>query len=114
MASLVDYASDSEDGHGSSTSVVTALASPAASLVGSAALATAPPVEKASRQLAFCGVGDCAAAARYTCPACGTRFCTVACGRTHKEEDGCTGKRNPAAAVSLGSLAPAQLQNVLL
>ena len=42
--------------------------------------------------------------AKYRCPGCGLVFCSVACSRKHKEESGCTGKRDRTAFVALGEI----------
>lgn len=38
--------------------------------------------------------GTCGAAARYTCPGCGVRTCSLPCVQAHKEASGCTGVRD--------------------
>jgi hypothetical protein len=39
------------------------------------------------------------AAAKYRCPACGARSCSVDCVKAHKAATGCSGARNAAAFV---------------
>eukprot|EP00887_Chlorella_sp_A99_P006711 scaffold3.g6711.t1 len=50
--------------------------------------------------------GKCAicakAQAKYTCPRCSCRSCSVECVKAHKEESGCSGKRDRAAFVGRG------------
>jgi hypothetical protein len=46
---------------------------------------------------------DCGAAAKYTCPCCGNRTCSVACVKKHKETTSCTGKRDRTAFVDITS-----------
>lgn len=41
----------------------------------------------------------CQSPARYTCPACGAKTCSVDCVRQHKTTTGCTGKRDRIAFV---------------
>lgn len=38
--------------------------------------------------------------AKYTCPSCGAKSCSASCVTLHKQQTGCTGKRDRAAAVS--------------
>ena len=40
--------------------------------------------------------------AKYRCPGCGARTCSVACVRAHKEETGCSGERPPAHSRRVG------------
>lgn len=37
--------------------------------------------------------------ARYTCPACGVRSCSLSCVKSHKKCEGCDGIRNKASLV---------------
>ena len=41
-------------------------------------------------------------AAKYRCPGCGARTCSVACVRAHKEATGCLGERPPAHSRRVG------------
>lgn len=56
-------------------------------------------------RLGMCEVCSVDGAAKYTCPGCSVRFCSVACSKSHKADTGCTGKRNPAAPVTMADLA---------
>lgn len=56
-------------------------------------------INTTSRRGACC---MCAAAARYTCPACGKSVCSIACSRSHKEaHPPCSGIPDPTAKVLL-------------
>ena len=44
----------------------------------------------------------CGAAARYRCPGCEKRTCSLACINRHKQEWGCTGKRASATFCAIG------------
>ena len=39
---------------------------------------------------------SCAEPAKYTCPGCEARSCSLACVRAHKEASGCSGRRPPS------------------
>lgn len=39
--------------------------------------------------------------AKYTCPGCTTRFCSLACSTSHKSKTGCTGQRDKVAYVPM-------------
>ncbi|KAJ9115604.1 hypothetical protein QFC20_000929 [Naganishia adeliensis] len=43
----------------------------------------------------------CSQPAKYTCPRCSTRTCSLPCSRTHKSTTGCTGERDKVAYVPL-------------
>lgn len=43
----------------------------------------------------------CKAPAKYTCPRCAARSCSLPCSKAHKENKGCSGVRDPAAFVPL-------------
>lgn len=47
--------------------------------------------------------------AKYTCPGCMCRYCSLACCAEHKEETGCSGRRDPGAYVPLGAFSDATL-----
>ncbi len=65
----------------------------------SAAPASAPPLKRA-RVSSTCAV--CAlAVAKYTCPRCSVRTCSLACVRAHKRDTGCNGQRDKTAFVSI-------------
>eukprot|EP00197_Chlamydomonas_leiostraca_P010150 CAMPEP_0202880592 /NCGR_PEP_ID=MMETSP1391-20130828/35271_1 /ASSEMBLY_ACC=CAM_ASM_000867 /TAXON_ID=1034604 /ORGANISM="Chlamydomonas leiostraca, Strain SAG 11-49" /LENGTH=378 /DNA_ID=CAMNT_0049563117 /DNA_START=104 /DNA_END=1237 /DNA_ORIENTATION=+ len=61
----------------------------------SAAAATAGP--GGAQLCAVCG----STAARYRCPGCELRSCSLACSKAHKESSGCSGKRDRLKFVSL-------------
>ena len=44
----------------------------------------------------------CGAEAKYRCPACDVRSCSLACVNRHKQERPCTGRRNPAEYHAIG------------
>lgn len=46
----------------------------------------------------------CGTEAKYTCPRCEKRTCSVACSKAHKAADNCSGVRNPAAYVPLNKI----------
>lgn len=46
----------------------------------------------------------CGQEAKYTCPRCEKRTCSVACSKSHKATDNCSGVRNPAAYVPLNKI----------
>ncbi|BEI83177.1 hypothetical protein CcaverHIS002_0310450 [Cutaneotrichosporon cavernicola] len=43
----------------------------------------------------------CKSPAKYTCPRCAARSCSLPCSKAHKEKKGCSGVRDPAAFVPL-------------
>ncbi|KAK8865814.1 hypothetical protein IAR55_000961 [Kwoniella newhampshirensis] len=43
----------------------------------------------------------CSQPAKYTCPRCSRRTCSLPCSRTHKARDSCSGVRDPAKYVPL-------------
>ncbi|WOO77916.1 Box C/D snoRNA protein 1 [Vanrija pseudolonga] len=45
----------------------------------------------------------CSSEARYTCPRCSTRTCSLPCSKAHKAAASCSGVRDPAAFVPLKS-----------
>ncbi|TXT15884.1 hypothetical protein VHUM_00387 [Vanrija humicola] len=45
----------------------------------------------------------CTSEARYTCPRCSTRTCSLPCSKAHKAAASCSGVRDPAAFVPLKS-----------
>lgn len=45
----------------------------------------------------------CSSEARYTCPRCSTRTCSLPCSKAHKTAASCSGVRDPAAFVPLKS-----------
>jgi hypothetical protein len=52
-----------------------------------------------------------AAAARYTCPGCAARTCSVPCAKAHKAATGCSGVRNPAAFVPMNAYSYGSLMS---
>lgn len=59
----------------------------------------------ASPACAQCGEG----AARYRCPRCSIRTCSLECVRGHKKDTGCTGKRDRTAYVPISKFDDRQL-----
>ncbi|KAK9809887.1 hypothetical protein WJX72_001076 [[Myrmecia] bisecta] len=49
------------------------------------------------------------APARYRCPGCNVRSCSLACSKAHKQESGCTGKRARTAYVPLQAFTDREL-----
>eukprot|EP00793_Prasinoderma_coloniale_P000208 PRCOL_00005718-RA len=52
---------------------------------------------------------QCGAPAKYTCPGCARRTCSLGCVRAHKAVHGCTGKRDRTAFVPLAEFTDAHL-----
>lgn len=48
---------------------------------------------------------------KYTCPGCARRTCSLPCSKRHKEESGCTGKRDRLKYVSLQDFDDRQLMS---
>ncbi|CEM01628.1 unnamed protein product [Vitrella brassicaformis CCMP3155] len=51
----------------------------------------------------------CKKAARYRCPACQTRTCSLECVKQHKERTGCTGQRERVQHVAASSFTDTDL-----
>ncbi|KAF9534931.1 hypothetical protein CPB83DRAFT_843172 [Crepidotus variabilis] len=62
-------------------------------------LSSEPLVASSSTQL-LCGSCNLLPA-KYTCPGCRIRTCSLPCSKRHKENTGCTGKRNRAVYVPM-------------
>ena len=56
-----------------------------------------------------CGV--CGSAAKYCCPRCSFRSCSVECVKRHKEESGCSGKRDRTGYVAVKAFDTPQLRS---
>lgn len=52
-----------------------------------------------------------AVAARYTCPGCAARTCSVPCAKAHKSATGCSGVRNPAGYVPMNAYSYGSLMS---
>ena len=46
----------------------------------------------------------CSLPAKYTCPRCSTRTCSLDCSKTHKVKSSCSGERDPTKYVSLSKV----------
>jgi hypothetical protein len=49
------------------------------------------------------------ATAKYRCPRCETRTCSLSCVQTHKSQTGCSGKRDRTGYVSMKEFGVNQL-----
>lgn len=52
---------------------------------------------------------QCGKAAKYCCPKCSTRSCSLPCVKQHKKKEECDGVRNKAAFVSLADFTDLNL-----
>lgn len=72
---------------------------------GTAATGDAPSTSAAAATAGLGCAQLCAVcgstAARYRCPGCDVRSCSLACSKAHKESSGCSGKRDRLKFVSL-------------
>lgn len=49
--------------------------------------------------------------ARYNCPGCSIRTCSLQCSKTHKLDTGCSGKRNPVTFIPRSKFNDASINN---
>jgi hypothetical protein len=69
----------------------------------SLSLAHADSAENTARAIPEVACAQCIKLAKYACPGCGIRTCSVPCSAAHKAATGCTGQRNRAAYVPLNT-----------
>lgn len=68
------------------------------------------PVASSSKTSAPCA--QCAVAqAKYTCPGCSARTCSLPCSKAHKAATACSGVRNPAAYVPMNAYSYSALMS---
>ncbi|KIR81941.1 hypothetical protein I306_00977 [Cryptococcus gattii EJB2] len=58
-----------------------------------------PPSPSGAGPSKICGI--CSSPAKYTCPRCSARSCSLNCSQTHKSRDSCSGIRDPVKFVPL-------------
>ncbi|KAL1408520.1 Box C/D snoRNA accumulation [Vanrija albida] len=86
-------------------------AKPGAAVLAATAAAPAPVAADAAPEAESSAAASsrsnacaiCSSEARYTCPRCSTRTCSLSCSKAHKAEAACSGVRDPAAFVPLKS-----------
>lgn len=67
------------------------------------------PQKKSESLLPRCSL--CQKPARYRCPRCALRTCSVECVKSHKRVSGCTGVRDRCAYVALNNFTESDLQS---
>ncbi|TFK27018.1 hypothetical protein FA15DRAFT_587163 [Coprinopsis marcescibilis] len=63
--------------------------------------ATSPPDSKPPPPCSLCTQTTVPKPAKYTCPRCGAKSCSVACSKLHKQQTGCSGERDKVAYVPM-------------
>lgn len=78
------------------------LATMPAATVDDVPLASTSAAPAAASRHGLCALCS-SAQAKYTCPRCETRTCSLGCTVTHKEQDGCTGLRDRVSYVGMNA-----------